>query len=123
MLEKKIYLELMDSLRDELKDSSDMVNAELTPYGDYFTQTGKWDSRKSGFQVTIVISYFYLSTQRAVSVVADTFSRITSWMEKWEDRIYFSDYNIKPVGGANSRMEVRIVFDDITDSAKRLLLR
>lgn len=123
MLDEIIYYEIMDSLSMALKDASDMVNVKTNLYSDYFTSTNKWDSKKNGFNITFIISHAYLSPRKMTHILADTFYKIDNWMEEWEDRLAFLEYYIKPISGENSRIELKFVFDNIIDSAKKLLLR
>lgn len=123
MLEEEKYNQAIHSLQKILTDASDMINAEIIPYNNYFTSTGKWDSRKPGFMITFIISNVYLSPRKVTSIMADGFNRIDNWMEEWSDKLAFLEYKLSTVGGENSRMELKIIFDDIVDSAKRLLLR
>lgn len=123
MLTEERYTKIIESLKSHLKDCSDVVNAKLVPYDTYFTKTGKWDSRKKGFRTHIMIGLYNLSGERAVKIMADTFARLTEWTKEWEQDIFFSDYNMEPVGGGSARLDIEIYFDDLTESAKKLLLR
>lgn len=123
MIEKEKYYEILDSLGKHLNNASDLVNVVTIPYDDYFTSTGKMDSRKGGFAITLYISHSFVSPRKFVSIISDTFSRIDDWMEEWSDSIAFLDYKASSVGGDNPRIELKIVFDDMVESAKRLLLR
>ena len=123
MLEEEKYNQVISSLKNIMQNASDMINATIIPYYSYFTSTGKWDSRKKGFVITIIVSNNYLSPKTVTKIMTDAFSRVNNWMEEWEDEIAFLDYKLISTSGENSRMEFQIVFDDIVDSAKRLLLR
>ena len=123
MLEKEKYSEIIESLKEHLKECSDVVNAQFAPYDSHFTTTGKWDSRKKGFEVKVMLGLNYLSGERVVRVMADTFSHLNDWTNRWEKELCFTDFSIDSVGGGNARLEIDIYFDDLTTSAKKLLLR
>lgn len=123
MLTEEKYNLIIKDLAEHLKDCSDVVNAKIIPYESYFTKTNKWDSRKKGFKTHIMIGLYNLSGERAVKIMADTFTRLTTWTKEWEKEIFFSDYHMESVGGGNARLDIEIYFDDLTESAKKLLLR
>jgi hypothetical protein len=123
MLTEEKYEEIIRSLASHLKDCSDVINAEIIPFHTYYTKTGKWDSRKKGYKTHIMIGLYNLSGERAVRIMADTFRRLSEWTKEWEKEIFFSEYTMDSIGGSNSRLDVEIYFDDLTESAKKLLLR
>lgn len=123
MLTEEKYNEIISNLALHLNDCSDVVNANLIPYDSYFTSTGKWDSRKKGFKTHVTIGLYNLSGERAVKIIADTFTKLDVWLKEWNKSIFFSDYTIVNVAAGNPRLEFQLYFDDLTTSAKKLLLR
>lgn len=123
MLPEEKYTKIINSLAEHLENCSDVVNAGIIPYSSYFTKTDKWDSRKKGFKTHIMIGLYNLSGERAIRIMADTFQRLNEWTKEWEKEIFFSEYEMNSVGGANARLDIEIYFDDLTESVKKLLLR
>ena len=123
MLSLERYEKIIQSLACHFDSCSDVVNAEITRYDDYFTKTGRFDSRKKGFVINVVVSLYNLSGERSIKILADVFSRLEKWTKEWEKEIYFTETNIQPISGNNYRLEIEIYFDDLTESVKKLLLR
>ena len=123
MLTEEKYLEVIESLNENLTECSDVVNAQIASYGSHFTSTGKWDNRKKGFEIKIMLGLNYLSGERIVNVMSNTFSHLNEWTNAWRREICFTDFSMDSVGGGNARLELNIFFDDLTSSVKKLLLR
>jgi hypothetical protein len=122
MISKEKYEEVLASLSEKMQDCSDAVAITALPYEDFLTSKGDINMKKNGFSVKIEVSYFNIRARRFVKIMTDTFSRLDTWMDDFED-IHFYSSKSQPISGTTARFEFEVKFDDVTDAAKRLLMK
>ena len=122
MIAKEKYEEVLASLSDKMQDCSDAVSITVLPYEASLTSKGDINLKKNGCSVKIEVSYYNIRARRFVKIMTDTFSRIDAWMSDFED-IHFYSSKSQPISGTTARFEFEVKFDDITESAKRLLMK
>ena len=121
MLEEKEYVEIIKTLKSELKGSSDAVTITGHPYSHFLKADGTLDSRKGSFKVNIII-FTMTNAERMAEIFSDTFQRIARWMKMHSENIAF-EYTIKTTANGVITFEFIVSFDKLTDVAITYLLK